>query len=289
MASMRDAMRRLQVVYEACAPEPTADEGADGKKIDEFTRIRKKIHLDVKEVRNELKEREEIMSLGGTTTESAEKSYRIRVAIRALKEQASRMAEIVAKEERKKKKDPESVANLAQRREILDLCQKHIEECENLEKRRFNEGHVADRSELLAGARPPERRRGRGNKAADPEEPPPDPFTNTDLPDIDVEEDFKRIGERNKLIDNDLDQIGAGVAKLKELANEMGNELDRQNEQLDNIERGVDGALDRVDNLNVKMRVAVDKVMKGDRFIVNCVLMCVVLALVAFISGQFAT
>ncbi|KAJ3176617.1 hypothetical protein HDU87_004945 [Geranomyces variabilis] len=43
----------------------------------------------------------------------------------------------------------------------------------------------------------------------------PDPFTHSKLPDIEVEEDFKRIGERNKLIGNDLDQIGAGVARLK--------------------------------------------------------------------------
>ncbi|KAI8921909.1 hypothetical protein DFJ77DRAFT_3346 [Powellomyces hirtus] len=288
MSSMRDAMRRLQVVYEACAPEPTPEE-TDGKKIDEFTRIRKKLHQEAKAVRQELKEREEMMSFGGTTTESAEKSYRIRVAIRGMKEQSARLAEIVAKEERKKKKDPESQGHLAQRREILELCQKHIEECENLEKRKFNDAFTEQRTELLSGgARAAAAKRG-GKKNAAAEEPEqPDPFTHSELADIDVEEDFKRIGERNKLIDNDLDQIGAGVARLKDLANDMGNELDRQNDVLDDIERGVDTALDRVDNLNVKMRKAVDGVMKGDRFIVNCVLMCVVLALVAFIAGQFA-
>ncbi|KAI8590743.1 hypothetical protein BDZ88DRAFT_446240 [Geranomyces variabilis] len=292
MSSMRDAMRRLQVVYEACAPEPVAEEDG-GKKIDEFTRIRKKLHLDVKTIRQDLKEREEMMSLGGTTTESAEKSYRIRVAIRALKEQSARLAELVAKEERKKKKDPEGVAHLAQRKEILELCQKHIEECENLEKRKFNDAFVAERTELLSGgsrtAGGAKGKKGKKGAAADEETPPPDPFTHSELPDIDVEEDFKRIGERNKLIDNDLDQIGAGVARLKDLANDMGNELDRQNDVLDDIEKGVDSALDRVDNLNVKMRKAVDGMMKGDRFMVNCVMMCVILALVAFIASQFTT
>ncbi|KAJ3013290.1 hypothetical protein HKX48_005836, partial [Thoreauomyces humboldtii] len=152
MSSMRDAMKRLQVVYEACAPEPVADEGADGKKIDEFTRVRKRIHLDVKAVRQELKEREDMMSTGGTTTESAEKSYRIRVAIRGLKEQSARLVELVGKEERRKKKDPEAQAHLAQRREILELCQKHIEECENLEKRKFNESYTEARVELLGNS-----------------------------------------------------------------------------------------------------------------------------------------
>lgn len=48
-----------------------------------------------------LKEREEMMKRGGTTTESAEASYRIRVAIKTLKEQSGKMQEIVDKEQRK--------------------------------------------------------------------------------------------------------------------------------------------------------------------------------------------
>ncbi|TPX63277.1 hypothetical protein SpCBS45565_g06733 [Spizellomyces sp. 'palustris'] len=286
MSSMRDAMRRLQIIHEACAPEPTAQETT----LDEFTRLKKKIHGDVKQVRQDLKEREEMMAAGGTTTESAEKSYRIRVAIRGVKEGVARMGEIVAKEERKKKKDPESVQRLTHRREILELAQKHIEEVENLEKRKFNDGYTEARVELLAGNRGNPAYRARPNKGAPVDEDSvPDPFTTTELPDIDVEEDLKRIGERNKMIDQDLDDIGAGVARLKDIANDLGNELDRQNDVLDEIERGVDTALDKVDNLNIKMRKAVDGVMKGDRFMVNCVLMCVVLALVAFIAGQFAT
>jgi hypothetical protein len=42
-----------------------------------------------------------MMKRGGTTTESAEASYRIRVAIKSLKEQMSKMQEICDKEGRK--------------------------------------------------------------------------------------------------------------------------------------------------------------------------------------------
>lgn len=221
---MRDAMRRLEVIYLACAPQPEESTDASGAPLDEFTRLRKKIHTDVKQVRLDLKEREDIMAMGGTTTESAEKGYRIRVAIRGLKETASRMTEIVQKEERKAKKNPEAQSLVANRREILDLCQKHIEECENLEKRRFNAVHTDARVELLQGAQRPgyPRQRTKGGPSSDPDAPP-DPFTNSELPDIDVEEDMKRIGERNKMIDQDLDEIGAGVAKLKEIAHDLGN------------------------------------------------------------------
>ncbi|KAJ3189333.1 hypothetical protein HDU85_002962 [Gaertneriomyces sp. JEL0708] len=286
MASMRDAFKRLQVIYDACAPEAIADAAAE-KSMDDFTRLKKKIHQDVKTVRKDLKEREEMMASGGTTTESAEKSYRIRVAIRALKEQSQRLAEIVAKEERKKKgKELDPDDRLHSRKETLDLCQRHIEELENLEKRRFNDQYGEARVELLSGARAGHARNRK--TGATTEEPPPDPFLNSELPDIDVEEDLKRIGERNKLIDQDLDEIGAGVARLKDIANDLGNELDRQNDVLVEIERGVESNLDRVDNLNIKMKKTLDGMMKGDRFIVNCVLVCVVLALVAFIAGQFS-
>ncbi|KAJ3049467.1 hypothetical protein HK097_009546 [Rhizophlyctis rosea] len=286
MASMRDAMRRLQIIYEACAPEAQEQKEAE-KTMDEFTRLKKKVHLDTKNVRKDLKEREQMLSLGGTTTESAEKSYRIRIAIRQLKEDYMRMSEIVQKETRKAaKKPPKDPEQLKARQEILQLCQQHIEELENLEKRKFNDAYMADRADLMSGAsRQTHYASGKG-KGADEA---PDPFTNTELPDIDVEDDLRKIADRNAEIDKDLDAIGIGVTHLKNIANEMGEELDRQNVALDDIEAGVDKALDHVDNLNIKMKKTLDGMMKGDRFMVNCVLMCILLALVAFVASQFTT
>ena len=50
MASMRDAMKRLQVIYEKCAPEAVESNLAD-RELDEFSRIKKKMAVDVKVVR----------------------------------------------------------------------------------------------------------------------------------------------------------------------------------------------------------------------------------------------
>lgn len=283
---MRDAMRRLQIIYEACAPEAQEQKEAE-KTMDEFTRLKKKVHLDTKNVRKDLKEREQMLSLGGTTTESAEKSYRIRIAIRQLKEDYMRMSEIVQKETRKAaKKPPKDPEQLKARQEILQLCQQHIEELENLEKRKFNEAYMADRADLMGGASRQTYYAGGKGKGG---EEAPDPFTNTELRDIDVDDDLRQIADRNAEIDKDLDAIGIGVTHLKNIAHEMGEELDRQNVALDDIEAGVDKALDHVDNLNIKMKKTLDGMMKGDRFMVNCVLMCILLALVAFVASQFTT
>ncbi len=48
MSSLRDAIRRLQVIKDACVPEQadTSNEGGD-----DFTRSKRKIHKDCKEAR----------------------------------------------------------------------------------------------------------------------------------------------------------------------------------------------------------------------------------------------
>ncbi|KAJ3021661.1 UNVERIFIED_CONTAM: hypothetical protein HDU68_009524 [Siphonaria sp. JEL0065] len=291
MSSMRDAMQRLQVIYENCVPEAIAAKQAE-LGLDEFQRLRKKIHADVKGCRHALKEREDLLCSSGTTPETAEASYKIRIMIRTLKESSGRMAEIVKKEEKKKSKEPAKIEKLAQYKEILELTNKHIEEVESLEKRRFNEGYAMDRTDLMAGATNKGgisgvgTGGGRGNYGGHYAENK-DPFNNTELPDIDVEENFKRMNEKNKAIDEDLEVIGQGVQKLKELAQNMGNELEKQNEDLEDVDKAVNKALDHVDNVNIQMRKAVDGMMAGDKFMMNCILLCVLLALLGFIASLF--
>jgi len=46
-------MRRLQIIYENCVPEAIEAKAAEAK-MDEFTRLRKRIHADVKAAREVL-------------------------------------------------------------------------------------------------------------------------------------------------------------------------------------------------------------------------------------------
>jgi len=50
MATYRDAVRRLQIIYNECAPQAKDRREAD-RTMDDFTRMKKQIHLDVKAVR----------------------------------------------------------------------------------------------------------------------------------------------------------------------------------------------------------------------------------------------
>ena len=50
MTSLRDAIKRLQFIYEECNPE-MIEKAKDEKNWDDFTKLKKKIHLDVKNTR----------------------------------------------------------------------------------------------------------------------------------------------------------------------------------------------------------------------------------------------
>ena len=52
-------------------------------------------------------------------------------------------------------------------------------------------------------------------------EAPPDAFS-SELPDIDAEQDLKNIKDRDKEIDKDVEGLGAGVGKLRDIAIDMG-------------------------------------------------------------------
>lgn len=50
MASMRDAHKRLEAIYKATAPEQKEADAAEAS-LDEFTRCKKKVHQEMKQIR----------------------------------------------------------------------------------------------------------------------------------------------------------------------------------------------------------------------------------------------
>ena len=56
-------------------------------------------------------------------------------------------------------------------------------------------------------------------------------------------------------------EMSKGIGKLKEIAIDMGQELEQQQEQLQRVDQKAEDNLDHLDNLNVSLKNAVDKVM----------------------------
>lgn len=75
---------------------------------------------------------------------------------------------------------------------------------------------------------------------------------------------------------------------LKEIAINMNEELETQNQMIDQIQTKVDKAGEKLVTLNANLQKTLDKVMKGDRFLIFFVLVCVLLMIVGFIASMFA-
>ncbi|KAI9189598.1 hypothetical protein H9P43_001031 [Blastocladiella emersonii ATCC 22665] len=305
MTSMKDAMKRLTVIHAACVPQ----EQTEKPDADEFTRVKKQIAANVKIVREMVKQRNDILKADktskkgvGSGTETAEMSFKIRSQLKAIKEDITVLDGIVKKAEKKikGKNKPDLQEILDSRKEIVQLCNQHLEECENLDRARFNDKLAGDRANLfvssgIGGATSPSsalkfNKFAAGASSVSPGMAPPGPggasSGSQELPDIEVAEDLALIRQRNMDIDQELDEISAGVQVIKQIAIQMGDELDKQNEMLDTIDAKVDKANEHVQNVNLKMKEALDGVMKGDKFLVNCVLLCILLALIAYITSQ---
>jgi len=74
---------------------------------------------------------------------------------------------------------------------------------------------------------------------------------------------------------------------MKEIAINMNQELDTQNQMIDQIQTKVDKAGEKLNTLNAKLQQTLDKVMKGDRFLILFVMACILLAVIGFIASMF--
>lgn len=110
----------------------------------------------------------------------------------------------------------------------------------------------------------------------------------SELPDFeDIGDDLQQIREREADIEADLEQISSGVAKLKHIALDMNEELQLQNQMIDAVQSKVENTGAKLETLNQKMSKTLNGMMKGDRFLINFVLIAILLAIIGFVASMF--
>jgi hypothetical protein len=72
---------------------------------------------------------------------------------------------------------------------------------------------------------------------------------------------------------------------LKEIAIDIGREVDGQQELLQNLQGKAGNTERQMENLNVKLKATLQKMMSGDKFMVNLFLFFVLLGLLYFLWG----
>lgn len=75
-----------------------------------------------------------------------------------------------------------------------------------------------------------------------------------------ISEGLIQLKQRDQAIDENLDQIRTGVGQLHEIALNMDQEIQKQNVIIDSIDRKVDIATEQMENINHKLKKAVNEV-----------------------------
>jgi len=113
------------------------------KQWDDFTKLRKKLAKDVKQIREEIQQRNDLMGKNeDRTMTTVQRSQEIRNRLKEVGKEIDILEKIQKKEAEKleerrlKKKEvsPEEEQEIERRAEIVLLCRSHVDECRRLEK-----------------------------------------------------------------------------------------------------------------------------------------------------------
>jgi len=260
-------MNKLEYIQGQCTDQKGKKKPQDDKDLDDFTRLRKKIAQEVKDVRLHLEQRNQLLAQDNNNAATVKMSSDVRARIKAIIKDTEQLDTLLKQEkeslEKKKTKGKKveegADKELEHRGEIVELCWKHIEECKHVERSGFG---MSTGSTLDSKA---------NEKII------------TELPDIEGDEGFALLRKNDALIDQKLDIAAEGVRVIKELATEMGKEIQTQGVMMEEIENKVDRTQAHLDNLNRRLKKTLDKVRKGDRFILDFILLVILLALGGFI------
>ncbi|KAF5750372.1 syntaxin-71-like [Tripterygium wilfordii] len=95
---------------------------------------------------------------------------------------------------------------------------------------------------------------------------------------------FRQEYEMRKIKqDQGLDMISEGLDTLKNMAQDMDEELDRQVPLMDEIDTKVDKATSDLKNTNVRLKDTVNQLRSSRNFCIDIVLLCIILGIAAYL------
>lgn len=273
-------MQALLAKVDAIALEtgdgPMPQGGAAAADTDQFKSLKTQIAANLRETRQMLKERDELLGKGASgTRHTVQLSHKIRAQLREARQDAAKLQSIQAKEATKlNKKGEEGRQKARERLEMVSLVFQHLDECDNLEKKRVTSKFTEARIDLFTG--------GRAQIGMAPISRV-EITAETSLPDIETQAELDQMHRRDQEIDAGLEVVAEGVKDLRTIAVDMRDEMTMQRTMIDEIEGKVDKANARLNNINKRMKRALVKTRSADRFILDFILVVVLLGIVGFI------
>jgi len=269
---MDSLLAKAEWIQSECQdPEAKRKKQEEMKTWDDFTKLRKELANNLRNIREQIQERNSLMGkndMGNTTTVKLGRD--IRNGLKEVIKEADALEELQKKKqadklERKKLKgkkiDPKEEEDVKARQEIVDLSRQHIEECRRLEKQV----------------------RGAGGTFFETEK---SDATVTSLPDIE-DESFQLLIQQDNEIDVKLDGVAKGVAVLKEMATEMGKEVEMQEVMIEELNTKVEKTNAKLINLNQRLKKTLEGVRKANRFCIDIILIVIILAIGGYLYNVF--
>eukprot|EP01016_Furgasonia_blochmanni_P034105 TRINITY_DN363_c0_g1_i7.p1 TRINITY_DN363_c0_g1~~TRINITY_DN363_c0_g1_i7.p1 ORF type:complete len:278 (-),score=68.33 TRINITY_DN363_c0_g1_i7:364-1197(-) len=102
----------------------------------------------------------------------------------------------------------------------------------------------------------------------------------------DEEAGIKRWQEKDKAMDEDLEQIIQGVLKWKEKAINIGEQIDRMSPMLNNLERNVEDTTGHINHSNKRLKDIITKYRAPNKFCLDIILVLIILGLCGMIYNM---
>lgn len=285
-ANLGGLIEKLELMQEELGGNEKKKE--EEEEIDEFTRLKKQAAKQVQEVRKLIQERDDLLeaSSGSGGKQSVELSSKIREILRQAKESHKKMQTQLSQEEKDlakgKKKGNLTQDDIDAHTQMVELVGKHITECENLEKRRYQSragGRGGNSALVGGGVRGTQMGEIRRNVEA-----------NDHLDDIDPEvgEGLQQLKRNDQQLDQQLEQISKGLTRLKGIAVDQSNEIKLQGVMIDQIGENMDKATGHLNDVNLKLKETLQKAGGATNIIVKMILLILLLGVAAYLYKMFA-
>jgi SYP7 family syntaxin len=298
-SALRDSMNRLKSIRQRCGKndEDSKEEISTG---DPFRDKTTAFSRGIKELKDMIIERNAGVKKNGQDAVAVEQSHNINRTIRDLEKDLADIKGLVENTEKdlakanKKKKSPNTIQLLERQLKDREQCYKNcgelLEAAKTLNMDRFSQG-------AKAGATPAQtaqigkkmiiRQQLMNLKPANaPAEGASDEPGKRLEDDPEAAEMKKILDEQEKKINKGLDMVGKTVGRLKDLAYQIGSELDIQNQMMEKTEDKVESQVKQLKMLNRRL----GKMMKETKP-VNCATnvgcFFLILALVGYFLYQF--
>eukprot|EP00741_Cyanophora_paradoxa_P003413 tig00000704_g3316.t1 len=276
---LEELIRRVEKVMDETGEGKKKKKKDDGDPSDEFTQVRTSIGNAIKEIRKMIQERDAMNPKKAGQKEVVAASAKIRGKIREVKDEYTHLKQILQSQQRqfainsKKKKPGKSNITedkLSVREDMIKLIGDHIQQVEDLEKRRFGtDKNDKNKKKLLEGARAGTSGKTTFGRSAITEDLP-------DVNDPEIEEGLERLYHKNAEIDKDLDDLSKGVSRLDEIARTQNSQLKQQAAMIEELNKKGEQTLQHAQNVNKKMKDLI-KQIKPHNFCVDITLFIILI------------